>query len=69
MGTIRKDSMFNILNKILSIYFVFVLLISIIFVPILYSKDSFYNLPNNFDSEITISSNLFVWPIPPEFAT
>ena len=56
--------MFNNLNKLISIYLISILLISILFVPILYANGSFYLPPQDYDSQITISSRYFIWPIP-----
>ena len=64
LGTIRKVYMLNNLNKFFYFYIIFILIISMLFVPILYASDSFYTNPSDYDSSITLSSRYFVWPIP-----
>ena len=56
--------MFKIYNKILFFYLIILIFLCIFFVPILYSKSNFYKDDSDYEGKITISSNLFIWPIP-----
>ena len=64
MGTIGKVCMFNSLNKFFILHIIFIIFISIFFVPIFYVSDAFYKNPSSYDNSITLSSDYFIWPIP-----
>ncbi len=53
--------MFSYFSKLLYSYFIIVLIICLLFIPILYAYDLNSNYPNN---DNTFYSDLFVWPIP-----
>lgn len=54
--------MFKLFNRFFIFIFVFIIFISMLFVPILYSNNSFYT--DGYSHEILLSGDGFFWPIP-----
>lgn len=56
--------MFLSLKKFFFLYFGFIFIICILFVPIMYVNDNFYKNSDEYDYNLALSSDMFLWPIP-----